>query len=445
MPAVIEALLSSPYASLTSVVPGEADSYCAYTCRQTGGIIFTSDSDLLAHDLGPEGRVVLFRDIESAHIASKGLILKITEYHPAGIAARLNLEDLLKLAFFIAEDNHRSFTDCVRLAEEGSPDAEKFAEFRLHYATLPVYSMFLQTGSDILPDTTRSILARLDPRISELIHTIDVKAEPSSPARDLDVYLPVLIEDPTKTSAWRAGESIRRLAYSLVRLLDCSVSQIDEYERKGTRTSQTTISLLPRQDISAAATSMLSTIRLEQPRFGTMSTVTRWRVLAVYCVCGANVELDKPVPSGTELTRLVANTRGSIMSWSFIHASAQTQAALYSFRTLREILAFVLSVLRRDGSNVDTVAVLQELSGALSDLPSLMDMFDEYVQLGEGELEKCSSIVEELCNAFGVKAPITTGAKNKKKRKKKAGQGRGESNSEADVAWQKNNMYSSLV
>ena len=72
VPAVIEALRNSQdWAPLIQVVPGEADTYCAQDVRQNGGIVLTSDSDLLVQDLGADGRVSFFWDVEYISSAAR--------------------------------------------------------------------------------------------------------------------------------------------------------------------------------------------------------------------------------------------------------------------------------------------------------------------------------------------------------------------------------------
>jgi len=66
VPAILDTLrVSGTYRSMVEIVPGEADSYCARYLKQSGGIVFTGDSDLLVHDLSSVGAVCFFKDIES--------------------------------------------------------------------------------------------------------------------------------------------------------------------------------------------------------------------------------------------------------------------------------------------------------------------------------------------------------------------------------------------
>ncbi|KAH0255753.1 hypothetical protein KCU84_g23099, partial [Aureobasidium melanogenum] len=225
VPAVIEMLLESRFSALVSVIPGEADAYCADAARKHGGVIFTSDSDLLVHDLGESGK----------------------EYHPAAIAKRFELPNLVKLAFFMAQDHHKSLAENVRLAAKNTPMSAGFAEFAEEYGSLPKLSKLAMTES-MNETSTAEALTRLDPRISEIIHLVRVKEVQEAPSdlqdsENLNMYLPFIIDDPTRTSAWRSGVSIRAQAYSLLRVLNSSVTQVTEFERKGTRVAGTVVEL----------------------------------------------------------------------------------------------------------------------------------------------------------------------------------------------------------
>jgi len=68
VPAVLEALRSHSYwGGLVQIVPGEADDSCIADIKQNGGTVLTGDSDLLIQDLGTNGFVCFFSDIEESH------------------------------------------------------------------------------------------------------------------------------------------------------------------------------------------------------------------------------------------------------------------------------------------------------------------------------------------------------------------------------------------
>ncbi|KAF3343190.1 hypothetical protein VdG2_08706 [Verticillium dahliae VDG2] len=113
VPAILERLrLSEKYAPLIRLVPGEADAYCADHALHHGGCVLTSDSDLLVHDLGPRGAVILFHDLRTGTLdGHRGLIA--ARYSPASIAERLRLPPtsagIQRFAHELSRDPYKEF------------------------------------------------------------------------------------------------------------------------------------------------------------------------------------------------------------------------------------------------------------------------------------------------------------------------------------------------
>ncbi|GAB7357083.1 hypothetical protein MBLNU459_g7896t1 [Dothideomycetes sp. NU459] len=120
------------------------------------------------------------------------------------------------MAFYMAEDNHRSLTEDIRLARGKRPASPDFDAFAEQYASLPILSTFLSTKT---APALHKILLGLDPRISELVHQVQkFGEEPSlvtSGSASLDMYLPFLLDDPTRTL-----EDLSRLVRELPNLAD---------------------------------------------------------------------------------------------------------------------------------------------------------------------------------------------------------------------------------
>ncbi|CAD0040469.1 unnamed protein product [Aureobasidium pullulans] len=390
-------LLESRYSSLVAVIPGEADAYCAEAARQHGGVIFTSDSDLLS------GKVILFRDLDTIHLPSRGKCLKTQEYHPAGIAKRFELPNLVKLAFFMSQDHHKSLTENIRLAGKDTPMSAGFAEFAEEYGSLPKLSRLAMVETIDKPNVSK-ILARLDPRISEIVHLVRVKENQEAPSDlqdsdNLNMYLPYLIDDPTRTSAWRSGVSIRAQAYSLLRLLNSSITQVTEFERKGTRVAGTTVEL----DSTSSAVAMLEdcvkSLKDDLGQHSSLSKAARWRAVATRHVCQSNLDNEKPPPLSSDINRLVTGSREGVLSWSFIHASAQMQASLYSLRMLSQISTVVQSFL--EGADNAILTPLQTLVNLLNDLPSLRELLDEKTSRDNSEIEAARAAVTHALRSNG--------------------------------------------
>lgn len=92
-------------------------------------------------------------------------------------------------------------------------DPVQLAGFLVEYSSIPSKGAFLfNTTTDGGPRQRRN--QRLDPMISDLIlQAIDDKSE-----KPIDMFLPALIEDPTRSSAWQNSSHDRGLGYSCLQL-----------------------------------------------------------------------------------------------------------------------------------------------------------------------------------------------------------------------------------
>ncbi|KAL8900125.1 MAG: hypothetical protein Q9207_005848, partial [Kuettlingeria erythrocarpa] len=120
VPAVLDALARSSYASITEIVPGEADTHCAFAAYQSGGTILTNDSDLLVFDTGPAASVAFFKDIDLQYDTAGYPTLQANIFHPSTIAKRLHLPNLHRLAYEIKIDPTVSFTEALRRSKGSS-------------------------------------------------------------------------------------------------------------------------------------------------------------------------------------------------------------------------------------------------------------------------------------------------------------------------------------
>ncbi|KAL9010128.1 MAG: hypothetical protein Q9173_004906, partial [Seirophora scorigena] len=117
VPAVLDGLAESHYASIVDVVPAEADVYCALAALKMGGTILTSDSDLLVFDIGPEASVVLLNSLSINAFdgdPEAGSLLKANVFKTAEIARKFQLPNLHRLGYEIKTDPTTSFSETLR-------------------------------------------------------------------------------------------------------------------------------------------------------------------------------------------------------------------------------------------------------------------------------------------------------------------------------------------
>ncbi|KAK5003256.1 hypothetical protein LTR28_010393 [Elasticomyces elasticus] len=430
VPVVIETLLNSRFATITRVEPGEADAYCAQHAKANGGTIFTSDSDLLVHDLGGSGKVVLFRDLEAVHIAGKGTVLTASQYHPAAIAARLQLPDLVKAAFRLKEDAHRSFNACVKLAKTAAAMPAEYADFATEYGATRVCPRLTDDSTGHPTTHLDKVLARLDPRISEYVRRQarllprPVVAPPSTQTNQIkDVYLPFLLDDPGKTSAWRCGSSIRGLAYSVLNASSQSPGSVHEFERKGTRISFTPMDLLDREHTQTTACALFDRLRDWSSGSHALAAVQRWRLCSVRLLSRQLVEEDREVPNRADLVSLLSNTISTTCTWEMVHLHAQVQAVLYSLRMLHQMLGVFLATGKGDVEETKLAASCTPLHSLLQEMPRLHELLDGTAHpLSGADSTVWDAVVTELYAELGIDEPVDEmemQKRRKRQRKKK--------------------------
>ncbi|KAK4998458.1 hypothetical protein LTR66_002323 [Elasticomyces elasticus] len=447
VPVVIETLLNSRFATITRVEPGEADAYCAQHAKANGGTIFTSDSDLLVHDLGASGKVILFRDLEAVHIAGKGTALAASQYHPAAIAARLQLPDLVKAAFRLKEDPHRSLNACVKLAKTAAAMHAEYADFATEYGATRVCPRLTDDPTGHPTADLSKALARLDPRISEyvrrqarLLPRPVGPPPPPSPSTQTnqiqDMYLPFLLDDPGKTSAWRCGSPIRGLAYSVLNASSQSPGSVHEFERKGTRISFTPMDLLDREHTQTTACALLDRLRDCSSGSRALAAVQRWRLCSVRLLCRQLVEEDRDVPSRAELVSLLSNTISTTYTWEMVHLDAQVQAVLYSLRMLHQILGVFLAMGDGDVEETKLAASCTPLHSLLQKMPRLHELLDSAARSSSGaDATVWDAVVTELYAELGIDEPVDeVEMQKRRKRQRKKKRKRKKDGADSDAA-----------
>jgi hypothetical protein len=433
VPAVLEALMNSEqYRRVTQVVPGEADSYCATNARSYGGIILTSDSDLLVHELGHAGSVAFFTDLELIDDSQSGQCsLNVVEYHSQELRSRLSLTDdgdLLALAFELSLDSHLTFKHVLKRAKAGvakNTFPSEYDKFAAQYR-LP--------GLTQHQDTDGLSGMNLDPRISELVLQAVRPASATKGMGDWTVYLPLLIDCPPRKSAWEASSRVRQVAYGLFHLLeDARVSDVIEVRKLQGVSGGTRIALPPLPFLEEACLDLYQT--LSMLRGAVDNQDTRWLLLSVYMDIIDTHEQEKDMSLSVQVFQLQARGILDAASWEFLHLLAQYQGTLYSLRMLLQIMGYVLSKAAQEQPSV-----LNDLRAELSGLPAL-DKFpadQELVSLlshvaETGSLMKMAEHFELPSNASAQIASISSKSEiarqvRDRRRKSKPGRTRTTSN-----------------
>lgn len=431
VPAVIDALKASPnYRHLVKLVPGEADGFCARHIQLSAGLVLTSDSDLLIYDLGQDGGVVFFSDID-VDIERQKLISP--QYRPTNLCRRLFLKPdtgLTYLAFEISKDPYLTFEQAIERSKRGeavSVSHDDYTEFMRQY-------LFPEVAQDLETD----LALTLDPRVSEITLRSLRAPGTATPARDdysdtdsvLEMYLPFLLDCPSRTSAWEASKPVRQLAYATLQIIRGGViPMVSEMRRLQSMSSGVRVDIPSPPDIDETAVSLIALLSRIEASVSKPEVI--WAVLSIYYDIVMTVDRARGYPLSLELLMQDARRRLDICSWDFIHVLAQAQATYYSLRMLRQILQFTS---RHTGTLPPT---LSELANFLSRVPPLPefpnpgDFADTLRLVREGGglaclLTLCSGFEDILPCIKSIQKPQET-KKTKKTKKRKPMASAGES------------------
>lgn len=433
VPAVIDALRNSPkFGPLISLVPGEADGFCAQHVREHGGMVLTSDSDLLAYEVGEAGGAIFLTDIEAN---TETQMLSAPQYRPADICRRLSIKPdtgLQHLAFEISRDPHLTLEQAVektKRSEAASASEGEYSEFIRQYLS-PEVALTLETKQ----------AAALDPRVSEIaLRSLQTSGIVTVVPRDdslpedpndsrLEMYLPFLLDHPSRTSAWEASKSIRQLGYAVL-LSDRgsgNTPAVFEMRRLQTMSSGLEVDVPEPAEIDSLGTSLLALVSKIEAGMGKPELV--WVMLAIYQDIVMTMDREG-YPLSLELLRQDAREKLDPCSWDFLHLLAQTQATYYSLRMLHQILEFSQN---RTGGITTTLSELSQLVSRLpplADYPSLRTFAETVSSVREEEGLSC---LETLCADLEDAIPLIKSVRqpqNSKKSKKRKNMASDEGNS----------------
>ncbi|KAL4778749.1 XPG domain containing-domain-containing protein [Aspergillus varians] len=325
-----------PWAGLVTIVPGEADDYCAYAARLLSSCILTNDSDLLLYDLGNHGSVIFLDSVElSRWDASQPLVsqIKAAMLRPSMAAQRLGISSLLSLAYELKTQPEVALGELLQRSKNATAMAELsgYQRFAEEYQNSHCY---VQTR------TTKRPLEPLDTRISELFWQYELRGEYAIGDYP-HVYLPTMNEDHAKRCAWVEGREYRNAAYSILNLsrpINERHRYVTEFVRRGQRIASDKLQLHDKKWISAQLKSLEACLEsLQSSLGGKCDSLYFWTLFALWDSYGAD-----SVFSPGDLQKLKQFLRlgymGKQLGWADIHLTAQTHSVLYSLRILKQLL-----------------------------------------------------------------------------------------------------------
>lgn len=366
VPSVLESIKNSKFGSLVAVVPAEADSYCAneamaYEARTgNAAAIITNDSDLLIQASGTRTRIMILSSITRSR-APDPVRVQANIFHPAKLAAAAGVENLVPTAFFMSQDYHLSFDAAVAKAKKNNIDNNPdFIAFQSELKG-PNYSM---SG---FPEAVIKILKQMDPRIAELAHQT-MPGFPHSPNKSANMFLVPLFEDIGRFSAWVSGQDIRDTTYRMILSSSRSSRGVDEYMRRGTACAPEPHPPGPgwRNDLLRYGQMLQDVKAYLEPHEAT--TAQRFKYIAMYYTITALAARGNRKLSRGEVTRVLVG--GRLRSKEEVHASAMCQAAIYSLRMLKQLLAL-------EKAKSGMTQELMPLDDLLGEMPTLAELFEK--------------------------------------------------------------------
>jgi hypothetical protein len=376
VPAVLEVLLTSDeFRNITEVVPGEADIYCAHGVKNGGGLVITGDSDLLVYELGQEGAVVFFRDIEDRF---DGLHSQV--YRPTDIADRLGLHKphgLHALAFEMNLDIHASLTQLLvraKALEAIIVHGDEYDAFRKEYALLPALPFDQNQELKAL-----AVLQTLDPRISEFVlqYPSISRLTGQSPEENVSdaaphIFIPILLDCPVRTNAWETSMAVRQLAYGLMNLVvphDQRQSTVLEHKRQVGKSEGRELTLPDPTQVPDACSRLVALLSSQLPdALPAVPQKDIWLAVAIYQDVEWSHYNSKTCLSQSVCQQATNLETSTDLNWDVLHLYAQIQGSYYSFRILKQIISLVIS----HNSNDTLPKQVFELHDVLQTLPPLV-------------------------------------------------------------------------
>lgn len=380
---------SFPWADITQVVPGEADVYAAEAAKVFDAPVLTSDSDFMVHDLGPNGSVIFNDSIQTVDSEpSSSIQLIASELSQAAVSKRFGIKNLQRLGFELQTNPDTSMSTLVQRCKEYSDTKPS----GLYLAFLKEYEAPSQRGMLGSEHTV------LDPRVLELCLQYEIP-ELISGSESPHVYLPFMIENPTRRCAWAEGREIRTLGYSLFNVAFSKVNmkqRVMEYCRKANRVTPTAVGLLGRKNIGSAVTDLLQRINFIEFPCG-KETVIFWKVFALCEIWRPSEENNNPVLGPAGMRRfLKTGYNGDRLDWNDLHLYAQLQAVLYSLKMLKDLAIAALP--RLNGSMKEAAMQLRD---SLSSLPPMRSLLQSRCDIDGEPLPEGSVGVKVLAKVLG--------------------------------------------
>lgn len=189
----------------------------------------------------------------------------------------------------------------------------------------------------------------------------------------LDMFLPILLENPSKSAAWRIGVPFRNIAEAIAAaVLRGSECCVLEYKRTGLGIKEREVSVAASfDDVHEELIVWVKFIRSALKVAKELGEPARWRFCVMQLTLGEMSEEGKSLPYVKDVLKVVNG--GELNDWSLVHLSARYQAEYYSLKMLRDVLGWLGAILRL----FDMGNRLYRMHEGLRDLPKIAEFFEK--------------------------------------------------------------------
>lgn len=344
-----------PWADIAVILPGEADIQCAQTARLTGSAVLTNDSDLLVHDLGPDGAVILLNSVQvlegTQDLAEQEI--RGLRIHPHDVSRRLGIANIQRLAYTLSRNHKLNFVELLRRSKEDFEAIERSSEY---FDFIQEYQAVIDSSK---PRGNRPHVQALDPRVSELFWQYEMPAVYCQ-AGEPHFYLGMLHEDHSRRCAWEQGRIYRALGYSFFNLSKPAAHRfpaIHEFVRRGGRIVAERVTLSGARTVASDLSSIQRRLDLARTTFGCSAQGNFWVMFALSEIYRDSANA-MTAPDAVQLERFLGKGfMGKTTDWADIHLLAQIQAVLYSVRILKQLL----DVTADKETSIERQAILTDL------------------------------------------------------------------------------------
>ncbi|EGX45469.1 hypothetical protein AOL_s00169g75 [Orbilia oligospora ATCC 24927] len=247
------------FGRVLKTVAGEADAFCAAAAAATavagvgtGGegrisVVFTGDSDLVVYPHSQYSRVAILDDVHFEYTPDEGSKVKVLLWSPWDIERKLGggssndnrgeepAMRIMKFAWCLVIKEVFRISKVVTSGKgDGLGGVKVGGEFREQYL-LPDVQRFGDESLGGILDSRAAEVVYASPRFRGLCHP-PVRES----GKEAEVYLPVLLEDVTKSSVWSVGRETRKLAYQILFGMNAVVVEV---HRKGEAVNRSFLTL----------------------------------------------------------------------------------------------------------------------------------------------------------------------------------------------------------